>query len=151
VTTSWLSVSCGECGRLFKSRLALTKHAGSRPCQREATRRLMRVRGWAVTTAPDALDVLSQTELDYEEAPAEVVRGGGPGRIGGWDLVKRPWCAVWAVPIIDATLVHRTRRAAIINSINGDEKKIRAWQVAVALDRNAAFVAYSEDGDAQAG
>ncbi|HEV3059604.1 MAG TPA: hypothetical protein VGY48_15245 [Vicinamibacterales bacterium] len=108
----------------------------------------MRVRGWAVTTAFDALDVLSQTELDYEEAPAEVTRGHGSG---GWDLVKRPWCAAWAVPIIDAVLVRGTRRAAIINSINGDEKKIRAWQVAVALDRNAAFVAYSEDGDAQAG
>ena len=150
MTTSWLSISCGECGKLFKSRLALTKHAGSRPCRRDATLRRMRARGWAATSASDARDVLSQTNLSYEEAPTDVVRAGGFGKIGGWDLEIRPWCAAWAVPIIDAVLVHGTRRATIINSINGDERKIRAWQVAVALDRNAAFVAYSEDGDAQA-
>ena len=99
------------------------------------------MRGWAVATAPDALYVLGNTAVDYEVAPGEILRGHGPG---GWDLIKRPWCASWVARIVNCDVhFYRTRRAAIINVIYGDEAKIAAWQVAVAIDPLAAFLAYS--------
>jgi len=105
----------------------------------------------------EAGQVLALTDIEYEVAPGVYFEGGMEKLVmsAGKTLAKpkqrfhKPtldeavWCPAWAVPIVELTL-SIDERSNILNTLRGDEKKIRAFQTALALGGTAAIRGYTE-------